>query len=98
MVRKGGGAEGKRDVAGDDLLRTSFGSNEDRPITHDRLTEMSPLLFHRIWLRNGNDSRRSDSMNRLDLYAGKIYDKPKRIYLLLRYVLIMIVIRLVFPT
>ena len=35
-------------------------------------------------------------MNRLDLYAGKIYDKPERIDLLLCYVLIMIVIRLVF--
>ena len=33
----------------DNMLRTSFGSNEGQPITDDRLTEMSPLPFLPVW-------------------------------------------------
>ena len=54
-----------------DELRTSFGSNEGRPITADCLTETSPLPFLQFGSGTGG---RSDSMNRLDLYAGKIYE------------------------
>ena len=46
-----------------------------RPADNRRLLDRNvAITISSIWLRNGRNFRRSDSMNRLDLSAGKIYE------------------------